>query len=51
MNTFTLNNGVAIPQLGFGTFKMNGEECARNVAEAIRRGYRMIDTAEDYNNE
>lgn len=51
MNTFTLNNGVAMPQLGFGTFKMNGEECARNVAEAIRCGYSMIDTAEDYNNE
>ena len=51
MNTFTLNNGVTMPQLGFGTFKMNGEECAKSVAEAIRRGYRMIDTAEAYKNE
>ena len=43
MNSFTLNNGITMPALGFGTFKMNGEECAQSVAEAIRCGYRMID--------
>ena len=51
MNSFTLNNGITMPALGFGTFKMNGEECAQSVAEAIRCGYRMIDTAEAYKNE
>ena len=35
MNSFTLNNGITMPALGFGTFKMNGEECAQSVAEAI----------------
>ena len=51
MNSFTLNNGITMPALGFGTFKMNGEECAQSVAEAIRCGYHMIDTAEAYKNE
>jgi 2,5-diketo-D-gluconate reductase A len=47
-----LNNGVEMPLLGFGVFQMNdAEECERSVAEAIRTGYRLIDTAASYGNE
>jgi 2,5-diketo-D-gluconate reductase A len=50
--TVTLNNGVAMPLLGFGVFQMNdAEECERSVYEAIRTGYRLIDTAAVYGNE
>jgi len=51
METITLNNGVEMPLLGLGTFKMAGEECANSVRMAIETGYRMIDTAEGYRNE
>lgn len=51
MNTLTLNNGIKMPVLGFGTFMMNGSECEESVLTAIRAGYRMIDTAEAYGNE
>ena len=51
MNTLTLNNGIQMPVLGFGTFMMNGSECEESVLTAIRAGYRMIDTAEAYGNE
>ena len=48
----TLNNGVGIPLLGFGVFQVTEtEECERSVAEAIRTGYRLIDTAAAYGNE
>lgn len=48
----TLNNGVAMPLLGFGVFQMNdAEECERSVYEALRAGYRLIDTAAAYGNE
>jgi 2,5-diketo-D-gluconate reductase A len=48
----TLNNGVTMPLLGFGVFQMNdAEECERCVSEAIRAGYRLIDTAAAYGNE
>lgn len=40
-----LNNGVTMPLLGFGVFQMqDAEECERSVYEAIRTGYRLIDT-------
>ncbi|HEW3864668.1 TPA: aldo/keto reductase [Streptococcus pneumoniae] len=52
MNTYQLNNGVEIPVLGFGTFKANdGEEAYRAVLEALKAGYRHIDTAAIYQNE
>ena len=51
MEYLTLNNGVQMPPVGFGTFMLGGETCANSVAEAIRIGYRMIDTAEAYGNE
>ena len=48
----TLNNGVAMPLLGFGVFQVpDPEECERSVFEAIRTGYRLIDTAAAYGNE
>ena len=47
-----LNNGVAMPLLGFGVFQVTDtEECERSVAEAIRTGYPLIDTAAAYGNE
>ncbi|KPV53827.1 2,5-diketo-D-gluconic acid reductase [Kouleothrix aurantiaca] len=52
MPTVTLNIGVVMPLLGFGVFQMNdAEECERSVYEAIRTGYRLIDTAAVYGNE
>ena len=48
----TLNNGVGMPLLGFGVFQVNdAEECERSVYEALRTGYRLIDTAAAYGNE
>ena len=43
--------GVSMPMLGLGTFLNKGDDCERSVAEAIRAGYRLIDTAEAYGNE
>ena len=48
----TLNNGVEMPLLGFGVFQIpDAEECERSVSEALRVGYRLIDTAAAYGNE
>ncbi|WP_016697139.1 aldo/keto reductase [Actinoalloteichus spitiensis] len=47
----TLNNGVEIPQLGFGVFQVPPEDARRTVATALRTGYRSIDTAKAYSNE
>ena len=49
--TLSLNDGHAIPQVGFGVFQIPPEDTARAVAEAIEVGYRHIDTAEMYGNE
>jgi 2,5-diketo-D-gluconate reductase A len=46
-----LNNGIAMPYLGFGTHSLNGDTCVRCVDEAISVGYRLIDTATVYGNE
>ena len=51
MEYLTLNNGVQMPLVGFGTFRLGGEACKSAVAGAIESGYRMIDTAEAYGNE
>src|SRR2546421_4681393 len=52
MQTTVLNNGLLMPLLGFGTFQMNdAEECERSVSEALRVGYRLLDTAAAYGNE
>lgn len=49
--TVTLANGVAMPQLGLGTWPMNDEQAAVAVAQALQIGYRLVDTAENYGNE
>jgi 2,5-diketo-D-gluconate reductase A len=49
--TVRLNNGVEIPQLGFGVFLVKPEECAEAVTTALEVGYRHIDTAQMYGNE
>jgi len=49
--TVTLNNGVEIPQLGFGVFKIPPEETAAATRTALEIGYRHIDTAQMYGNE
>jgi 2,5-diketo-D-gluconate reductase A len=46
-----LNNGVAMPYLGFGTHSLKGSDCEQYVAEAISVGFRLIDTATVYGNE
>ncbi|MFD8600470.1 aldo/keto reductase [Kitasatospora sp. NPDC059646] len=47
----TLNNGVEMPQLGFGVFQVPDEETTAAVASALEAGYRSIDTAAIYGNE
>ncbi|MFD4929791.1 aldo/keto reductase [Peribacillus butanolivorans] len=50
--TITLHNGVKMPQVGFGVFKVkNGSETVESVKKAIEVGYRSIDTAAVYENE
>jgi diketogulonate reductase-like aldo/keto reductase len=48
---FVEANGARIPQIGLGTWELRGDVCVRMVAEALRLGYRHIDTAEMYGNE
>ena len=47
----TLNNGLNMPILGFGTNTLKGPTCVRSVSDAISVGYRLIDTAMIYGNE
>jgi len=49
--TVRLNDGNAMPQLGYGVWRITNEEAASAVGEAIRAGYRSIDTAAIYGNE
>ncbi|MFC6181517.1 aldo/keto reductase [Lactiplantibacillus daowaiensis] len=50
--TVTLNNGVTMPQLGFGVFQVPDlAECETAVSQALQAGYRLIDTATAYQNE
>ncbi|MGP9527347.1 aldo/keto reductase [Glutamicibacter sp. AOP5-A2-18] len=49
--TVTLNNGVEMPQVGFGVFQVPNEETTTAVAAALKAGYRSIDTAAIYGNE
>ncbi|MFF5493785.1 aldo/keto reductase [Streptomyces aquilus] len=49
--TVTLNNGIEIPQLGFGVFQVPDPETAAAVTSALEAGYRSIDTAAIYGNE
>ena len=47
----TLNNGIAMPRVGFGVFQTPPDVTSSAVAEALRCGYRLIDTAAAYGNE
>ena len=50
--TTTLVTGAPIPRIGFGTWLLDeGEQCYRAVSEALRLGYRHLDTARAYHNE
>ena len=51
MSELILNNGIAMPQLGFGTIQQFGEQITDNVAFALNNGYKLIDTANRYGNE
>lgn len=47
----TLNDGVTVPVIGLGTYKLKGIEGVRSIQNAIAAGYRLIDTAYNYENE
>ena len=52
MNYVTLNNGITMPQLGFGVYQItDAKQCEQAVLDAISVGYRLIDTATSYGNE
>lgn len=51
MKTITLSNGVEMPMEGFGVFQVPEDDCEEVVLNAIRTGYRLIDTASSYKNE
>jgi diketogulonate reductase-like aldo/keto reductase len=51
MDFVTLNNGVRMPQLGFGVWQVPNDEATAAVSKALEVGYRSIDTAMAYNNE
>lgn len=51
MECFTLNNGVRMPVIGFGTWDIRGKPGIRAVTDALEIGYRLIDTAQMYDNE
>ncbi len=51
MNYITLSNGVKMPQLGYGVYQVTKAECERCVSDALKVGYRLIDTAQSYFNE
>ncbi len=51
MEYVTLNNGVKMPIIGYGVNKLEKDECERCVLDALKAGYRLIDTAQAYENE
>lgn len=51
MDYVTLSNGVKMPQLGYGVYQVTQDECEGCVLDALRVGYRSIDTAQAYFNE
>ncbi len=51
METFKLRNGVEMPKLGYGVYQVTPEEAERRVLDALKAGYRHIDTAQAYFNE
>ena len=51
MEYVTLRNGVRMPMLGYGVYQVSQEECERCVLDALKVGYRALDTAQSYFNE
>ncbi|MFC6201068.1 aldo/keto reductase [Lactiplantibacillus nangangensis] len=51
METYTLRDGLTLPKVGFGTYKLNGAHGVDVIDSAIDRGYRLLDTAFNYENE
>ncbi len=51
MQYVTLSNGVKMPQLGYGVYQIGRDECERCVSDALKVGYRHLDTAQSYFNE
>ncbi len=51
MEYVKLSNGVQMPILGYGVFQVTKNECERCVLDALKAGYRLIDTAQSYKNE
>jgi len=49
--TLTLNDGLSLPAVGFGAYKLNGEAGVASMVSAIRNGYRLLDSAVNYGNE
>ena len=50
-NTLTLNNGIECPAVGIGTFMLSPADAENSVREALKMGYRLVDTAAAYQNE
>ena len=51
MEYVTLYNGVEMPILGYGVYQVAKDECGRCVLDALKAGYRSLDTAQSYFNE
>lgn len=51
MKTVKLNNGIEMPMIGYGVWQIAPEDCCKYVLEALKAGYRSIDTAQAYYNE
>jgi diketogulonate reductase-like aldo/keto reductase len=51
METYTLADGLQLPKVGFGTYKLNGASGVNAMASALNVGYRLLDTAYNYENE
>ncbi|PQP83934.1 2,5-diketo-D-gluconic acid reductase [Paenibacillus sp. PCH8] len=48
---YTLNDGLKVPAMGFGTYTLKGEEGVKSIVSAMDAGYRLMDTAYNYENE
>lgn len=51
MKTIKLSNGIEMPAIGYGVFQVDPTQCERCVSDALKVGYRMVDTAQAYHNE
>src|SRR4051794_9179294 len=49
--TYTLQDGTTLPAIGFGTYPLKGEEGVTAIGAALAAGYRLLDTAVNYENE